>query len=197
MIKLIIFDLGGVVVYYTEEQYFSFLSKKTEVPANKIKNIFNPLIDEMEKGSLSATQMEKMASQKLGVKPSVLEWTDAFERLAKPNKKLIKIIRTLGKRYKVVVLSNISKSRYRAAFKELVPKDLFYKRFASCYMHIRKPDTRIYKRVVESMGVKPEEAVFIDNLTENVAGAKNAGLYGIHFIGNNRLSADLKKLGVL
>lgn len=197
MVKLIIFDLGGVIVYYDESQYFSFLSKRTGLPANKIKQVFDQLIEKLEKGSLSTSQMEKLASQKLGINPAILEWTGAFERLAKPNNELIKTIRLLRKRYKVVLLSNISKSRYISAFKKLVPKDLFYKRFASCYMHMKKPDPVIYKRVVKSMGVKPEDSIFIDNLIENVVGAKRAGIYGVHFISNKKLIADLKKLGVM
>ncbi|MCL5092850.1 MAG: HAD family phosphatase [Candidatus Marsarchaeota archaeon] len=197
MIKTIIFDLGGVVVCYKESQYFSFLAKKTGLPATKIKDVFNPLIEKMEEGSLSAKHMEKSVSQKLGIKPSVLEWTAAFERLAKPNKELIKMIRMLRKKYKVALLSNISKDRYISASKKFALKDLFHKRFASCYMHVRKPDAKIYKRVVKSMGIKPEESIFIDNLVENVEGAKKIGIRGVHFTGNKKLNADLRRLGVL
>ena len=197
MIKIISFDLGDGVIYYKEDQYFSFLAKKTGLPVNKIKSVFNPMVKKMEKGSLNAKHMEKLASQKLGIKPSVLEWTATFERLAKPNKKLIKMIGVLRKKYKIVLLSNISKDRYLLASKKFMLKDLFFKRFASCYMHLRKPDARIYKRVVKSLGVKPEEAIFIDNLIENVAGANRIGIYGVHFTSNKKLASDLRKLGVL
>ncbi len=197
MIKIIIFDLGDVVVYYKEAQYFSFLAKKTGLPTNKIKYVFDPLIEKMEEGSLNAKHMEKLVSQKLGINPSVLEWTATFERLAKPNKELIKMIGKLRKKYKVALLSNISKDRYISASRKFALKGLFHKRFASCYMHMRKPDARIYKRVVKSMGVKPGESIFIDNLIENVEGAKKIGIRGVHFTGNKKLNADLRRLGVL
>ncbi len=46
---------------------------------------------------------------------------------------------------------------------------------------IRKPDAEIFKMALETLGVKPFEAVHVgDNLETDISGAKNAGLRGIH-----------------
>jgi HAD superfamily hydrolase (TIGR01509 family) len=57
-----------------------------------------------------------------------------------------------------------------------------------------KPDVRIYQLAVEQLGVKPAEAVFIDDMQQNITGAVKAGLQGIHFINSQKLRLDLDQL---
>ncbi|NTV78097.1 MAG: HAD-IA family hydrolase, partial [Clostridiales bacterium] len=40
----------------------------------------------------------------------------------------------------------------------------------------------IYQRLLDLMEVKPSEAIFIDDLAENIQGAVSAGIHGIQFI---------------
>jgi putative hydrolase of the HAD superfamily len=51
----------------------------------------------------------------------------------------------------------------------------------SCEVGMMKPDPRVYPLAAESLGVRPEEAVFIDDFIENVEGARRAGMQAIHF----------------
>ncbi len=51
----------------------------------------------------------------------------------------------------------------------------------SAEVGVMKPDPKIYQLAVESVGVQPEEAVFIDDFMQNIEGAKQAGLQTIHF----------------
>lgn len=44
-----------------------------------------------------------------------------------------------------------------------------------------KPDPAFYSHIVESLGVKPHQAVFVDDLRSNVLGARRAGLRAIQF----------------
>jgi epoxide hydrolase-like predicted phosphatase len=46
---------------------------------------------------------------------------------------------------------------------------------------ISKPDERIYLRTLERLGMRPEEAVFVDDKIENVEAARRLGMYGIQF----------------
>ena len=47
------------------------------------------------------------------------------------------------------------------------------------------------------MGMKPEEAIFIDNMKENVVGARKVGIKSILFIGYKPLVRDLKALKII
>lgn len=53
--------------------------------------------------------------------------------------------------------------------------------FHSWQIGFVKPDPAFFSHIVAALGVQPEEAVFVDDMVENVAGARQAGLIGVHF----------------
>lgn len=71
--------------------------------------------------------------------------------------------------------------------------------FHSWQIGYAKPDPAFFTHIVEALGIEPEEAVFVDDMAQNVAGARAAGLRAVHFplldtIGHLRLR--LRKLEV-
>ncbi len=46
---------------------------------------------------------------------------------------------------------------------------------------LMKPDPRIYHLAAESVGVPPAEILFIDDFSQNIAGAKVVGMQTVHF----------------
>ena len=51
----------------------------------------------------------------------------------------------------------------------------------SAEVGVVKPNPQIYHLALDSVKVQPEEAVFIDDFPENIAGAKKVGLQAIHY----------------
>lgn len=71
--------------------------------------------------------------------------------------------------------------------------------FHSWQLGVAKPDPAFFSQIVETLGVAPHQAVFVDDMAENLAGARQAGLHGVHFpmldtIGH--LRRKLRRLGV-
>jgi HAD superfamily hydrolase (TIGR01509 family) len=62
---------------------------------------------------------------------------------------------------------------------------------------LRKPDKEIYLKACELAEVEPKESVFIDDLSENIYGAKKIGLNGIHYKSVTTLKSELKLLGIV
>ncbi len=60
-----------------------------------------------------------------------------------------------------------------------------------------KPDPAIYRLALDRFGLVPEQAVFIDDVPANVAGAASIGLSALHFIDEPTLRAELTELGLL
>jgi 2-haloacid dehalogenase len=60
---------------------------------------------------------------------------------------------------------------------------------------LTKPDAAIYRLALDRFGLKPEEAVFVDDNAANVAGANAIGIHGLLFTGEPQLRADLRNLG--
>ncbi len=192
-IKLVIFDLGGVVINYSEDLYVKKLSKETGAPAEKISRLLMRLDPLFDSGKISLKEFESKMAKSLKISKSSVKWAESFYELSSLNMGTYRIMRKLRKRYKVVILSNISMPRYYASLK-IIRKDCCERYFASCFLHMRKPERRIYMYVLGKMSAKPEEAVFIDNLRRNVRGAEAAGLKGILFKNAKKLEADLRKL---
>ena len=60
-----------------------------------------------------------------------------------------------------------------------------------------KPDRRIYELLLDTHGLRAEDAVYIDDLAENVDAARSLGFHGIRFTGPDRLRSELGALGLL
>ena len=56
---------------------------------------------------------------------------------------------------------------------------------------IAKPDPRIYHIALERLGVRPEEAVFVDDMPVNVEAARALGMSGIRFRSTAQTVADV------
>lgn len=52
--------------------------------------------------------------------------------------------------------------------------------FYSDQMHLRKPDTQIYKEALHDAGLNPETTIFIDDNLHNTEAASKVGLHTIH-----------------
>ena len=61
---------------------------------------------------------------------------------------------------------------------------------------VAKPEPVIYLRCLESLGVEPAEALFVDDRRENVEAARALGMEGVLFEGEDALVSELERLGV-
>ena len=59
-----------------------------------------------------------------------------------------------------------------------------------------KPDPRMYRHLLDTNGLVPEETVFLDDMPGNVAGAHAAGMHAFVFTDAAQAERDLRSLGV-
>jgi putative hydrolase of the HAD superfamily len=197
MIKLIIFDIGGVIEDFAEEQYIDYICKKLNIDPKEFTDELFRILPSLEEGRITTTDMLKRVALLFDVNYRKLEWVGAMTKLVKINKNVAALVNTLGKSYRVILLTNVSKSRYM----ENVNIGLFKKVktarvYASCYLGMSKPGQQIYRYVLKEEMAKASEAVFIDNMLVNVQGARKVGIKGIQFVGYAKLVRDLKRLGI-
>jgi putative hydrolase of the HAD superfamily len=196
MIKLLIFDVGGVIIDYSEDDYIRYISDKFGLDFKKLAMALNPLVKEMDYGWTKVSYVESKLSRMFNIPKLDLEWISAYKKLSKLDTKVANFVLKLSRRYRTVMMSNISITRYLESKQLFLYKFKRCRTFASCYLHMRKPERRMYLYVLEKMNVKPEEALFIDNMQENVDGARKAGIKSIRFTSYAQLVRALKKYGV-
>ena len=193
MIKLIIFDVGGVIDTFDESQYTRYITRKLGLNSRKFALTLIPLLDKMEIGNMDIPEAEKILAKKFKVSQEKLEWNKGFLKLNSVNDDVIKLINDLSKKYKIAVLTNVSKSRHIIKMKHYLHRVKYDRLFASCYLRMRKPEHRIYRFVLKKMKVNPKNTLFIDNLKMNTEGAAEIGINTIQFRNYKSLVKELKK----
>ena len=83
---------------------------------------------------------------------------------------------------KLAVLSNELDLFYGADFRQRLPLlDLFDVIVDATYTGILKPDPRAYQDCLAQLGLRAEDAVFVDDQARNIEGALRCGLQVVHF----------------
>jgi HAD superfamily hydrolase (TIGR01509 family) len=98
--------------------------------------------------------------------------------------------------YKALLLSNTDPERFGFVRRRFPEVGLFDAFVLSYELKLLKPDPAIYLAASRLAGAAPSECVFIDDMEENVKGAVEAGLAGIHYRPETDLAAELRKLGL-
>ncbi|HEX4312067.1 MAG TPA: HAD family phosphatase [Acidobacteriaceae bacterium] len=125
------------------------------------------------------------------IENDVLMWVKVNEAMLA----WVAALRSAGLR--IAILSNMGPEvlRYmRQEFAWLAPFDQLT---WSCELRLAKPDPAIYIHTCEKLGVRPEEALFLDDKIENVRAAEQLGLVAIQFKNIEQLRRDLAARNLL
>lgn len=196
MIKLLIFDVGGVLDTFDENQYVSYISKKLNLNSKEFTVTLKPLLDKMEVGRMDLKDVKRMLAKKFCVTEKSLEWESAFRKLNSVNTDVVSLVNRLSKRYKIAILTNVSRTRHEIKMETYLKEVRHDAIFVSCYLRMHKPEHKIYRFALGKMNIKPNEAVFIDNLKINVKAAEDLGIRGIVFKNYKDLVKGLGALGI-
>jgi epoxide hydrolase-like predicted phosphatase len=198
MVKAIIFDFGGPIVDW--EEGMNEVYRKHEDHHNLERDTLRKLFNDYIVGGLVA-DFHSIADFFEKTKPSInMTVEELNEVLEEANAtmyvrpEMIAYIEILRKKYKIALLSNFSNGLERFLQEVFKIYHLFDLVVSSYNVKIKKPDSRIYEHTLKKLGLKPEEAVFIDDLEENVKGAEAVGIKGIIFNNVDQCKSDLDKL---
>jgi putative hydrolase of the HAD superfamily len=106
---------------------------------------------------------------------------------------LVEFVRSLRPRYRTAILSDAWPG-VRDVFTQVLGLDAVVDEIIiSAEEGIAKPDPRIFRIAAERLGVRPQEAVFVDDRPDNVQGARAVGMRGIQFETREQTIADVRK----
>jgi epoxide hydrolase-like predicted phosphatase len=195
-IRAVFFDFGGVIAR-TE-----FQTPRQEL-AERLRLSYDDLVSlvfgsesslQASLGEISVDQHWEAIAQRLGLPVSDMEWVrkeffagDIFDR------QLIDFIRSLRPHFKTGLLSN-AWSDMRDYLISQGLDQAFDTLVISAEVGLVKPDPSIYRLALKKLGVTPEQAVFVDDFPENVAGAQSIGMHAIQFHEQEETLARLRKL---
>ncbi len=107
---------------------------------------------------------------------------------------LVEYAAALHKRgYRVALLSNDS-VELGAKLSALGISHLFDPLVISAQIGVMKPDERAYRTVLDQIGCRPSDAIFIDDMPANIAGSEAVGIQGILYTNTEALEKELEAL---
>jgi putative hydrolase of the HAD superfamily len=146
-------------------------------------------------GEILEADVWKMVSERWKINPVLL---DFFRRRLTSrrwlNHELIEFITGLRPRYKTAILSNAGSDARRTFSEAFGFHRLVDEMIISAEVRVAKPDPRIFQIAVERLGVRPQDAVLLDDLLLNVHAARNFGLKAVHFQTTSQALEDLKNI---
>ena len=194
MIKVILFDLGGV--YYNGEaidfvkRTNKFLGIKRSLPTQKVyfdkalnkgkitvEECFRRYFD----APISDVQMQQL-----------IEW---WTTLWSPKPEMVELVKELKKNYKLGVFSNADKLN-SAKYEERGWYDPFDILILSQDEGIIKPDKRIYEIAIQRSKAKPQEILFVDDEKDCLKTATELGMKTILFKSVPQLKQELRRMGI-
>lgn len=177
--------MGGVILRMFDEQPRQGLADELKLPLDQIYwAIFDsPVAKQAGLGQVTTIEHWQWVIDYLGLPQAQLpEFFQRFCSADQIDQELIAYIRKLRHQYRVALLSNASDNIRQLLTQTWGVANAFDEIIISAEVGMLKPDAQIYHLAVDRLGIKPQEAIFIDDIFENVQAARNAGLQAIHFI---------------
>lgn len=128
------------------------------------------------------------------IKAVIFDFFEVLEHNGEPNEPLLAYIRTkLKPSHKIGVISNSTADWfYEILSKEDV--ELFDDVVLSHRAGVAKPEPAIYHRSLENLGVRAEEAVFIDDIEAFCDAARSVGMQAIKYRDFNQFISELEQI---
>jgi epoxide hydrolase-like predicted phosphatase len=194
-IKAVVFDIGGVLEINPRTGWPALWATRLKLEPREFEQRLESIWGPGSIGALSLEEIERRTADALGLDHATLAalmsdwWAEYIGTL---NRELADYFGGLRPWYRTGILSNSfvgAREREQAAygFEDMCDVIVY-----SHEVGWRKPDPRIYHVVCERLGVPPEDAVLLDDVQENVDGARAVGMRAIAFANTRQAIADLR-----
>ena len=198
MHKAVLLDLGGVVLDIDFHRVFDSWAKDSGVDKSLFYHQWSQdkAYKQHEVGEISFQQYSAHLTRTLGVSMSDACWQKGWNALwVGAYGAVIELLPQLAQKYTLCAFSNTN-ATHAASFNHHFGTELshFETLYLSQKVGQRKPDPKAFLSVCERMGYAPKDVVFLDDILENVTGAKAAGLEAYLTRGETQVASQLKKL---
>jgi len=206
MIKLLVFDLGNVILPFEHRQIAFKLHEKSE-KKNMLSpyHIFNFLFDR-EKGIVNIFETGKINSLEffillkehfmltLNFKDFKNIWNPIFHENIQVSNTILKL---KSKGYPLYLLSDTNELHFNYISGKYPIVHKMDRWILSFQVGVKKPERMIYDAIFESIDVKRNEVFYIDDIERYVEAAKSFGLDGMIFQNAIDLCNVLKEKHIL
>lgn len=188
-------DWGGVLTTSVFDAFAAFGAREGIAP-DAVARLFRAdpeareLLVGLETGALVEPEFERRFAALLGVPAEAL-----IERLlgsVEPDPRMRAAV--AAARSRGVPTGLVSNSWGLSGYPADLLAELFTGVVISGAVGLRKPAPEIYRLGAESLGLRPDQCVFVDDLPGNLAPARDLGMATVHHVSTGRTLAELAEL---
>ncbi len=185
MIKVVVWDLGGVLITDPADNFWQNKEGTKELRRDFGSN------------KLSTEKFVSRGSKLLGINSD--DFLHSYKKIyfsVKPVKEVLKIYEDM--KTDKYVLSDTNPLQMNCLIKQnyFGILDNSKKNYFSPELGMRKDSKKIFEYLIEDLKLSPQEILFIDNKEKIVELAKSVGLNAIQFVAVKKLKNDLKKFDI-
>jgi putative hydrolase of the HAD superfamily len=205
----IIFDLGGVFTLPQRSDKLGELMALlgTELDTQTFKNAYSRHRLPYDRGTIDMDEYWRRVAVETGAKngarPDGEGWSSLLPRLVRTDIEawfdirpgMLDLATRLRSEFgRLALLSNINRECATHVQSNYGWVDLFDVAIYSCDHGLLKPERAIFDLCLGRLGLSADRCIFVDDIEENVAGARSAGLTGIRFVDESDFMRDLSAL---
>ena len=197
-VRAVIFDYGNVLCEPQQPQDLETLAGLLHMPPEQLRDgywRYRAAYDRAELDSKEYWTKVAGAAPSDGVLAKLVE-VDTNSWLHPRRATLAWVDQVRGNGLRTALLSNLPTPLCDALENGCSWMPRFDVRTYSCNVGSTKPDRAIYDHCVRELGVRPEEAAFLDDRPENIEGAARLGIRALLFESASGAADELARMGI-
>jgi putative hydrolase of the HAD superfamily len=201
-IGAVIFDYGEVLCHRPPDEAFRRLAKIFGADAGSFQALWDKNRGAFDRGDITAeeywTALARDAGAAIGREQLEQVYKLDVEMFGTANLEMVRWLRALRRGgIKTGLLSNIHPAMIAYLRENFDWLELFDFKTFSAEVRLIKPDPAIYEHTLRGLGVRAEEALFVDDREINVKAARELGIHAVRFRSVGELRRELEEIGFL
>ena len=195
-IRAVFFDLGGVILRSEYQAPRQHLAERFGMDYEDIDKIVFGIPSAARASIGEITEEEHWLNVMKVLKQPASEYErvrDEFFGGDVIDLTILNFLRSIKPKYKTGLISN-AWSGLRKYIEHEKFDDAFDHMIISAEVRVAKPSAKIYEFALGQLQVKAKEAVFVDDVIENIEACEKVGMKGIHFKDSQGALKQLKAL---
>jgi putative hydrolase of the HAD superfamily len=199
LIDTLIFDLGQVILPFDWKRGYRALAGYSPYAPEEVRRRIKEtgLFDTVERGLVEPGELARRLSAVLELNVPFEKFRELWSSIFLPEPNLPdEMLAGLHANYRLLLLSNTDAIHYGW----IVEKYPIMRHFDHCVLSfelgLRKPEPGIYQEAIRQSQCAPAEIFFTDDIAENIAAARLAGIDAVQFQSLEQLEGELMSRGI-
>jgi glucose-1-phosphatase len=197
-VTVVLFDLGNVLVEVTGYRVIANWLGESDLDAVVAHWLESPIVQRFERGQCSVDAFASAIIKDYEIDMTPGDFITAFKAWPQGlSTGAAQLVREARRSNTVACFSNTNVIHWNSQTDHEQIKNMFDATFASHEIGFVKPERAAFEYVVEHLGVRPEEIVFLDDAEPNTVAARDIGIQGHRVLGVEEARAVLSNLNLL